>query len=132
MRKWAFVGMVLAAAAILAGCAADPLAGTVTVVIALPDLAGMNAGSNAVDQDGVNRAVSDVMVLDSSGVASVVLHASGKDVVFPGGTTLTVHCTVWVGPQTDLDTRFTSSREITISGDRIVVFVPLDNTLPLP
>jgi hypothetical protein len=130
MRKWAFVGMLLAAVAILVSCAPDPLAGTVTVVVALPDLAGMNGGSNVVDEDGVNRAVSDLLVLDGSGVASVVLHLNGKDVVFPGGTTLTVHCTVWVGDQTANDTRFTAARVITISRDRIVVFVPQDNTLP--
>jgi hypothetical protein len=130
MRACVLAAIVVVAAAILPGCQTDSLSGAVTVVVTVPALAGMNAGSNAADQAGTNRAVSDSMVLDSDGVALVTLHMNGSDVVFPGGTMLTVYCTVWVGPQSDNAVRYTATKDVTISGDKVVVFSASDNTLP--
>jgi hypothetical protein len=114
---------------LIGGCQDSDQPGTLTVTINVPGFAALNAGANAVDGLGTNRAVSDVMVLDSNGQASIALHMDGDDVIFDSGTVLTVYCNIWVGLQTDNEYRFTATKQVTISGDTTVTFNAADNTL---
>lgn len=105
------------------------VSGTLTVEINTPSLAGLNAGCNAVDLDGENLAVSNLLVLDENGQVQKTLEMDGTEVVFNGGYILDVSCSVWNGPQTDNDVRFSAQKRIDIDGDTTVTFEAEDNTL---
>ncbi|MBI9103210.1 MAG: hypothetical protein JEY99_12410 [Spirochaetales bacterium] len=95
---------------------------TVTIVIDMPEFGGMDAGCNAVDMQGTNRAVSNWLYLDDNGYVKKTLEMNGQNVRFSIGEELDVSCNVWVGPQEDNDYRFSQIKKIVVTKDTVVVF----------
>ena len=92
------------------------------VIVDMPHFSGLNAGSNAVDENNVNRAVSDLLVLDNTGKKSITLHMNGKDTFFEGGTVLTVYLNVWKGEQSNEDYKYNGRKTVTIDGNTTITF----------
>ena len=99
-----------------------PKGGTLKVVVDMPHFSGLNAGSNAVDGNNVNRALSDLLVLDNTGKKSIILHMNGKDTFFEGGTVLTVYFNVWKGDQSNNDYKCNGRKTVTIDGNTTITF----------